>query len=136
MVQKKQTKKSGISTGKVIAIGAGVAALGAGAYYLLGPDGKKNQKKATDWMLKMKKEAEQKVKKVKKATEPVYHSVVDTLAANYSKQYKEHSGDIKAFATELKKNWNKTEKKVKPILNKTKKNIEKKIKLVKKPLKK
>ena len=40
----KQTKKSG-GVGKAMAIGASVAALGAGAYYLLGPDGKKNQKK-------------------------------------------------------------------------------------------
>ena len=48
--------KKGMSLGKRVMIGAGVAAVGAGAYYLLGPDGKKNQKKAKAWMAKMKKE--------------------------------------------------------------------------------
>lgn len=49
-------KKNKASVGKMLAVGAGVAALGAGAYYLMGPDGKKNQKKAKAWITKMKKE--------------------------------------------------------------------------------
>ncbi len=35
--------------GKKVAIGAGVAAVGAGAYYFLGPKGKKHQKDAKAW---------------------------------------------------------------------------------------
>ena len=46
MTQKKKViKKSSVSKGKIVAGIAGGAALAAGAYYLLGPDGKKNQKK-------------------------------------------------------------------------------------------
>ncbi len=37
--------KKKISKGKVMTIGAGVAALGAGAYYLLGPNARAHQKK-------------------------------------------------------------------------------------------
>jgi uncharacterized protein YjdB len=35
-----------VSAGRMAAVGRGVAALGAGAYNLLGPQGKTNQKKA------------------------------------------------------------------------------------------
>ncbi len=103
-------KKSGISAGKKVAIGAGVAALGvatAGAYYLLGPNAKAHQKKASILMAKMQKEAMQKAKKVKNLTEPLYHKAVDALAQQYSTQYKVHEKDIKAFAKTLKSEWKK-----------------------------
>lgn len=119
--QKKEIKKSKISAGKVIAIGAGVAALGAGAYYFLGPNGKKNQQKAKVWMTKMEKEIGSKMKKIKSATEPIYHKTVDALTETYSKQYKEHAPEIKAFAKQLKSNWKKVEQKVKPVSKQTKK---------------
>jgi DNA helicase TIP49 (TBP-interacting protein) len=117
---KKEVKKNKISAGKVIAIGAGVAAIGAGAYYFLGPNGKKNQKKAKVWMTKMEKEAEGKVKKIKNATLPMYHNTVDTLVETYSKQYKEHAPEIKAFAKHLKNNWKGIGKKAKTNIKKKK----------------
>lgn len=131
MTEKKVIKKSKISTGKVIAIGASVAALGAGAYYFLGPNGKKNQQKAKVWMTKMEKEVGGKMKKVKSATLPIYHKTVDTLAETYSKQYKEHAPEIKAFAKHLKSNWKGVEKKAKPVIKKAKKTIEKTINPIK-----
>jgi hypothetical protein len=121
MIQKKETKKSKISAGKVIAAGAGIAALGAGAYYFLGPDGKKNQKKAKVWMTKMEKETAKKMATIKSTTRPIYHKVIDTLAENYSKQYKEHAPQIRAFAEHLKSSWKNIEKKTKPIGKKVKK---------------
>ena len=54
-------KKNKVSAGKVAAIGAGMAAVSAGAYYLLGPDGKKHQKDAKGMMKKMEKELENKI---------------------------------------------------------------------------
>ena len=104
----KKIKK--ISKGKVAAISGGVAALGAGmagAYYLLGPNAKAHQKKATMLMNKMKKEVLQKAKKAKSLTGPMYHKAVDALADTYSKQYKAHEKDIKAFAKKLKSEWKK-----------------------------
>ena len=107
---KKVVKKSKVSVGKVVALGAGVAALGAGAYLFLGPNGKKNQQKAKVWMNKMEKEVNSKMKKIKGATMPIYHKTVDSLSENYSKQYKEHAPEIKAFAKHLKTSWKSVEK--------------------------
>lgn len=59
-------KKKGISGGKMLAVGAGVAALGAGAYLLLGPDGKKNRKAAGKMISKVKKEIKKDVMPVVK----------------------------------------------------------------------
>ncbi len=45
------------SLGKKIAVGAGVAAAGAAAYMLLGPDGKKNRAKVSAFAKKVKSKA-------------------------------------------------------------------------------
>ncbi len=63
---KKQTTsstKKGVSKGKVAAGMAAAAAIGAGAYYLMGPNGKKNQKKAKVLASKIKKGAIAQAKK-------------------------------------------------------------------------
>jgi len=99
-MEKKKIKK--ISAGKVAAIGAGVAVVGAGAYYLLGPKGKEHQKKIKGWMLTMKKEIDGEFKKAKNATTPVYHKTVDAIAKVYSQKHKEYSKEINAFAKTLK----------------------------------
>ena len=54
-----------MSGGKKVAMLGSMAALGAGAYYLLGPDAKKHQKKASVLMAKMKKEVESEFEKAK-----------------------------------------------------------------------
>lgn len=129
---KKTTKKNLKTAGKVAAIGVGVAALGAGAYYFLGPNGKKHQKKAEVWMTKMEKEVVTKVKKAKNMTEPVYHKAVDALATTYSTQYKAHAPQIKAFAKMLKSEWKKTSTKAKPAVKQAKKSVKKAVGAVKK----
>lgn len=104
---KKKTKK-GISGGKKVAIGAGVAVLSvasAGAYYLLGPNAKVNQKKVKILVDKMKKEIASEYKKAKKVSVPVYHKAVDVVSKNYAKQYKAHAKDINAIAGILKSEW-------------------------------
>jgi hypothetical protein len=98
-------KKKGISGGKILAAGAGVAALAGGAYYLLGPDAKKNQKKALATVAKMKKEVEKEMKKAKEVGIPAYHKAVDVISENYAKQYEMHAPEIRAFAQMLKKEW-------------------------------
>ena len=60
----------------MVAIGTGVAALGAGAYALLGPNGKKNQQKAKVWIAKMEKAVEKKaMPAMKKATKAAKKTV-------------------------------------------------------------
>lgn len=66
---KKNTDKKnnkGMSKGKMIAVGAGLAAVGAGAYALLGPSGKKNRAKVRAFAKKMEKQARPQIKKMEK----------------------------------------------------------------------
>lgn len=114
-------KKSEVSVGKVAIIGAGVAAVGAGAYYLLGPKGKQHQKKVKALMTEMKKGVEKELKKVKSVTEPLYQSAVDAMATTYSKQYKEHADEINAFAKKLKGEWKSVQQKARPVVKAVKK---------------
>lgn len=129
---KKNTKKGmskGISKRKKVAIGAGVVALsaiGAGAYYLLGPDGKKNQKKAMVLVNKMKKEVISEVKKAKKLSIPVYNKAIDMVSKNYAKKYKEYSKDINAVASRLKADLKKAEAVAKKTVKKATKTATKK----------
>ena len=118
MKKNTNNKKSG-SVGKTIAIGVGAAAVGAGAYYLLGPKSKAHQKKAKALIAKMQKEVKIKVAEAKVVTEPLYHKAVDFLSANYAKQYKEHGPAIKAFANKLKKEWKSSKKEIIKKVSKT-----------------
>jgi len=110
---KKNTKKvvsKGMSTGKKVAIGGAIAAIGAGAYYLLGPDAKAHQKKTSVLLAKVKKEVQSEAKKVKEMSGPLYQKAVDVISTNYAKQYKAHGKEIKAFADKLKKEYKKITK--------------------------
>lgn len=95
-------KKSGISKGKVLAISAGLA---AGAYYFLGPNGKKNRQKTSLLLKKVEKEVKSKIKKAKKVAGPAYHKAVDAITSAYAKQYKAHGPEIKSLAKKIKKEW-------------------------------
>jgi hypothetical protein len=99
------SKNKKMSAGNKVAMGAGIAALGAGAYYLLGPDAKTHQKKAKILMGKMEKEVKKEMKKAKVAGTPLYYRAVDIISSNYAKQYKAHEQEIKFFAEKLKKEW-------------------------------
>ncbi len=60
-----------------MAMNAGAAAVSAGAYYFLGPEGKQHRKEATAWIKEAKKETKsiKKVwkKKTKTKTKPKLH---------------------------------------------------------------
>lgn len=92
----------GMSGAKMAAIGAGMAGVAAGAYYLMGPKGKAHQQKAKALLAKMQKEVKSEIKKAKEVSTPVYHKAVDIISKNYAKQYKMHEKEIKAFANKLK----------------------------------
>ncbi len=114
-------KKNKILTSKVVVIGAGVTAIGAGAYYLLGPKSKLHQKKTKVWMDGMVIDVEKKLKKVKAMTKPLYHEILDTLALEYGKKHKEYKNEVHTFAKKLKSEWKGVEKKVTPAIKKIKK---------------
>ena len=124
-------KNSKMSAGKKVAIGTGVVVAGvtsAGAYYLMGPNSKAHQKKASILMAKIKKEVAQKVAKARNLTEPLYYNAVDTLATAYSKQYEAHEEDIKALAKKLKSDW-------KRVANVASKKVKKSVRTIKKKTK-
>ncbi len=98
--QPTETKK--MSTGAKVAGVAGIAATLAGAYYLLGPNAKANQKKASTLLAKMKKEVQSEIKKAKDVTMPLYNNAVDAISEKYAKEYKAFDKEIKAFAKKLK----------------------------------
>lgn len=98
-------KKTGISAGKMLAIGAGVAALATASYYLFGPEAKKNQKKVKGWMIKMKGDIVDKIEDAKEMSESVYHQIVDTVGSKYLKNKKASQEDVLEYIATLKKHW-------------------------------
>ncbi len=124
-MKKTNKVKKGMSAGKIAAIGAGAVAVGAGAYLLLGKNGKANQKKVGAWMKGMKTEVAKELKKAKNVTMPIYHEVVDTIAETYSKKHKDFSKEIEAFAKTLKASPVVKKMKASPVVKKVKKVVKK-----------
>lgn len=118
MTKKVSNKKKGVSAGKIIGVGAGVAALGAAAYLLFGPNGKKNQKALKGWTVKMKGEIIEEFEKAKNITEPVYHEIVDKVQARYAKFQNVDKKELEEAVKEIKKNWKAITKEAKTEANK------------------
>ena len=119
-------KKTKSSAGKVVGVAAGIAALGAAAYLLFGPEGKKHQKNLKSWMLKMKAEVMEKMEKAGDLTAASYADIVNQVEAKY-KTLKNVDGALLAKeAAELKKNWRAMAKKAKGKVVKQVKKVSKK----------
>ncbi|MFA7000453.1 MAG: hypothetical protein WC241_05105 [Candidatus Paceibacterota bacterium] len=112
-MEKKNVKK-GLSGGEMVGIGATVAALGAAAYILFGPNGKKNKKAIKGWAVKMKGEIIEKLEEAKEITEPVYHKIIDTVSAKYAKVKNIDQKDLESAIAEVKKHWKTMMKDAKP----------------------
>jgi gas vesicle protein len=93
------------SKANLIGIGVGIAALAAGAYFFFGPDGKKHQKKMRGWMVRMKGEILEKLEAAQEVSEPIYHKIVDTVAAAQALSGQVSKEEIDELAGELKKKW-------------------------------
>lgn len=104
-MKKETSKKDGMSTGKVVAIGASVVALATASYYLFGPNGKSNRKELKGWMIKMKGEIVDKLEDAQDVTEDVYNKIVDTVASAYLKGGKAGAEEVSSFVNTLKKQW-------------------------------
>lgn len=100
-----QKKKNNSNTVKLAALGASLAGLAATAYFFLGPKGKKHQKHAKAWAIKMKGDVIEKLEMARDVTEPVYHEIIDSVSKDYEKGMKAGKLEIEALATDLKKHW-------------------------------
>ncbi len=98
------------SAGKIIGVGAGIAALAAAGYLLFGPDGEKNKKKLKGWALRMKGEILEKMEKAETITEGAYHKMVDEVSVKYGKNKAVGQKELKQAIAELKRRWKETAK--------------------------
>ncbi|HBP01026.1 MAG: hypothetical protein UY41_C0002G0031 [Candidatus Moranbacteria bacterium GW2011_GWE1_49_15] len=90
---------------KLAVAGASLAGLAATAYFFFGPKGKKHQRHAKAWAIKMKGEVVEKLEKAREITEPVYLAIIDTVSKEYKKSKKASQPEIDALAADLKKHW-------------------------------
>ncbi len=111
MVNKNTEEKS--DTLKYATIGVSLAGLAAGTYFFFGPKGKKHQKHAKAWVIKMKGDIIEKLESAKEVTEPIYHAIIDTVAADYMKKMKNGQEDVAEIIADLKKQWRTLSKAVK-----------------------
>lgn len=119
-MKKQTTKKGGSKSAQAAAIGAGVAGLAATAYFFLGPDGKKNQKAVKSWAIKMKGDVVEKLENAREVGEPVYHQIIDTVAAKYEKGKATAPAEVQALAKDLKKHWKTISAAIVPVKPKAK----------------
>lgn len=100
-----KNSKNTMNKKEEVIIGAGLAALAAGAYFFLGPKGKKHQKQMKGWMVKMKGEVLEKLEDAKEVSEPIYNDIVDAVAKANEVKGKIPETEIRALALDLKKQW-------------------------------
>ncbi|MFA5714472.1 MAG: hypothetical protein WC998_01865 [Candidatus Paceibacterota bacterium] len=112
---KKKTMGSGSRAVKLAVIGTSLAGIAATAYFFFGPKGKKNQKHAKAWAIKMKGDVVEKLERARDISEPVYHEIIDSVAAEYEKGMKASRGEIKALSQDLKKHWKTISKSAKAV---------------------
>ena len=117
---KKEIKKGKSSAAGVVALGTSLAGLAASAYFLFTEDGKKAQKQAKAWAIKMKGDVVEKLENAREVSEPIYHQIIDTVAAKHEKIKKNGPKEVKELAKDLKKHWSfisdlATMPKIKPV---------------------
>lgn len=108
---------------QLVALGAGLAGLAAGAYFFLGPKGEKHQRQAKAWADKMKTDVIEKLKTVSDISEATYNEIIDTVAKEYEKDMSLAKSEIKALAKDLKKHWKSISKSVMEMQKKREKEL-------------
>lgn len=97
----KSTKQVAVVAG----VAAGLVALAAGSYFLLGPNGKKNRKEIKGWTLKMKGDVLEKLEKLQDVTPEVYNQIIDDVTLKYGKLKNIQAAELAEIASDLKKHW-------------------------------
>ena len=112
----KGKKKSNTGSHHYVAWGAGIGALAAGAagaYFLYGTkEGKKQRKRLSSWVVRMKGDVMAKLENLKEVNEKAYHDVVDTVAARYKKLKTVDAKELSALVSDMKRHWKNIQKDV------------------------
>lgn len=90
---------------KLAILGASLAGAAVGVYALLGPKGKKHQKQAQEWAIKMKADVVKKLAAARNVSEPVYSEIIDSVARVYENGKKANHDEILTLTRDLKKHW-------------------------------
>ena len=117
-------KKQSSSMGKIVSVGAGVAALAAAGYCFWGPNGKKNQKATKSWMIKMKGDVVEKLESMEEISKETYDKVVDAASRAYETAAG-NKADVEKMAKELKSHWKSIAAKAMKAMPKAKKAVKK-----------
>lgn len=126
---KNKTTKNSPNVAALAFLGASLASIAASTYFFFGPKGKKNQKHAKAWAIKMKGDVIEKLETAREISEPVYHEIIDNVAGKYEKGMKATSAEIKVLSQDLKKHWktiSNSVKAIKPVAVKKAKKVVKK----------
>ncbi len=119
-----------MSTGKKVAIGAGVVALAAagiaGAYLLTGKDGAKNRKKLQAWATKAKHDVLKGVNKAKIVSEKNYTALTTLALSKYAKVKKLAPAEVAMLKKEIKSHWKTVKAELAPKVSKVKAVLKKK----------
>lgn len=101
---------TGISTTTMVAVGAGAAAVAAGAYWLYGAEGAaKHRKMARSWMLKARGEIvdaiESAVEKAGELDKKTYSNIVDSVLKRYATVAGVTEDEIKVMSKDMQNAW-------------------------------
>jgi hypothetical protein len=100
-----QKKTQSTNAKVIVGVAAGLAALTAAGYFVLGPNGKNNRKAIKGWSLKMKGEVLERIEKLKEVTPEVYNSIIDEVSTKYGKVKNISADEVTEIALDLKKHW-------------------------------
>lgn len=100
-----KSDSNGPSKAGLVVAGVAIAGLAATAYFFFGPDGKKHQKHAKAWAIKMKGEIIEKLEAAREVTEPIYNNIIDSVATEYAGAKKADKAQIDELVADLKKHW-------------------------------
>lgn len=113
---KAEKAKAKKDSGSHVALGAGVLAALAGAYFLYGSkDAAKNRKKIKGWTLKAKGEVLEKLEKMQDATEAEYGTIVDTVMKKYGAVKSIDTAEVDSLGKDLKKHWKNFQRELKKV---------------------
>lgn len=112
-----QQRSNGKRNVRALGIGAGIAALAAGAaaaYFLYGPNGAKNRKKVKTWMVQARADVLSRMEKLKEVNREAYDNIVETVARQYQAAKKLDTKDVAQFTKELKNYWRDIQRQMDP----------------------